>query len=295
MTVHAFWWSPTKSARILKVELEGSGPAWGRLLLECGHTLHNFGDDLTPRLIEYALGERVRWAPPARADLIAVGSILELYAERGRGALVWGSGARRGGDAAEGLELRRKLGLVAAVRGPRTRAFLGLDPGTPLGDPGILWARALGLSRNESSTRPSLLPHYRVWQSGESRSIVRAFSEEGFRVIEPSRSPEHVASAIASSEYLVTSSLHGVIVAHSLGVPVVLTSFDADFSGEPPFKYTDYFESLGLRPEWSPVAELLGADGRQAALGRAWQQAPRAQDAGDALAPQLLTSLRSAS
>ncbi|WP_369126882.1 polysaccharide pyruvyl transferase family protein [Microbacterium oleivorans] len=223
-----------------------------------------------------------------------MGSILELYAERGKGALVWGSGARQGGSSDEGRTLRSKLGTVAAVRGPLTRDFLGLDTSVALGDPGLLWADALGVARSASASAPSLLPHYRVWQSGEGRSLIQEFRSRGYRVIEPSRSPGYVAKAIAASEYLVTSSLHGLIVAHSLGVPVISATFDEGFSGESPFKYLDYFTSLGLQPQWHRVRDLLADRGLGEAISAASVQAPLAKVAGELLSPSLLASLRSA-
>lgn len=292
MTIRAFWWAPSKSARVFKVEMQGSGVAWARLLASSGRTLHNFGDDLTPVLLESILGERVRWAPPGRADIVAVGSILELYAERGQGAVVWGTGAREGAGVGEGKALRERLGKVAAVRGPLTRDLLGLGEGTVLGDPGILWAGSLGLDAGPSPSGPSLLPHYRVWQSEANRDVIAAYVRQGYRVIEPTLSPALVAERIATSEYLITSSLHGVIVAHSLGVPVILTTFDANFSGERPFKYLDYFGSLGLEPSWVQVKDLLNPQDLEASLTFATTSAPTIRSQCESLGQPLAEALR---
>lgn len=293
MSVRAFWWAPSKSARVLKVEAQGSAASWSRLFASSGRTLHNFGDDLTPLLLKHILHEPVRWAPPERADIVAVGSVLELYAERGSGALIWGTGARGGGAANVGHVLREKLGTVAAVRGPLTRDFLGLPETTVLGDPGLLSASSLGLTKQERAVTPSLLPHYRVWQTVSNRDAIATLQGQGFQIIQPTLRPEAVAEAIAKSEFLVTSSLHGVIVAHSLGVPVVLTTFDDALSGEKPFKYLDYFASIGREPTWTSAQNLVRGPALNSALERAHSETALIKATCESLVPPLIESLRS--
>lgn len=94
----------------------------------------NFGDDLSPILLEYVTRKQVIWSPFASCDVVGLGSILDAVCRRkqfvkfnmrkllqGRKAktIVWGSGfikERRVG-ASSHLDFR-------LVRGPKTSSLL---------------------------------------------------------------------------------------------------------------------------------------------------------------------------
>lgn len=255
--LRAFWWAPRRSARLLKPEIQSSSVAWLKLLLKERRTLYNFGDEITPLLLTELTGEKVKWSAPPKADVIAVGSIIELYAHYAKGARVWGSGLRDMPSPRARQQIGSALGDILAVRGPLTGAALGCEQDTPLGDPGVLAVDLLQTDRLTSASGPLVIPHYRVWQKTAGRSLVREFESLHFKVLSPSATPTTVVDAIATCEYLLTSSLHATIFAHSLGIPVVLTNFGEAPSGERPFKYEDYFLSVGGTPTWVSAKDLL--------------------------------------
>jgi hypothetical protein len=81
----------------------------------------------------------------------------------------------------------------------------------------------------------------------------------------PNQHPVEVVRAIGGAPIVYTSSLHGLIVADALGVPAALLRFSGPkLSGEPEFKYVDYFESVGSSPRWIDAHET--ATSRQKAL-----------------------------
>lgn len=73
---------------------------------------------------------------------------------------------------------------------------------------------------------------------------IRRMKESGFTVLPPNRPVREMARTLAEVDYLVTSSLHGMIFAHALGTPVTLMG--AVEAGEPTFKYDDYTAGIGI-------------------------------------------------
>ncbi|GAS93709.1 ExoV-like protein [Mycolicibacterium canariasense] len=213
-------------------------------------------------LIFRSLGYDVTWAPLDSAELTGIGSVLDLYmwARKRTSSVVWGSGLRTSPTP----EIRDAvLGSVAsfvAVRGPKTRDALGLPESTTLGDPGLL-APALveGLALRRG-THPVIVPHYRVWANPQSRADLKALASDGCRVIVPSEHPIRVVRGIAEAGIVYSSSLHGLIVADALGVPAALLRFEGTaLSGEPEFKYADYFASVRSDPSWVGTRQIASA------------------------------------
>lgn len=79
------------------------------------------------------------------------------------------------------------------------------------------------------------------------------------KVLNPRAPLKRCLSRIAASEFVVGSSLHGIIVAEALGVParVIRSAVESDF------KYNDYYQGTG-RAGFSPaetVREAIAAGG----------------------------------
>src|SRR5690625_7026924 len=63
----------------------------------------NFGDELTPPLVERITGRRVVWASPDKCDLVGAGSVVQMVLRRqGQNQpRIWGSGFIREANAGE--------------------------------------------------------------------------------------------------------------------------------------------------------------------------------------------------
>lgn len=241
--IRLFWWSPVRSPRLLKPELERNLGAWIRLGNATRRPFLNFGDELSPLIVSAVTGRRVEWATPARAELVSVGSVFELAGRYPSCAAVWGTGLRGEPDTAVSAKFLQNLGNVLAVRGPRTRAALSLSSETVLGDPGLL-AYMLVSSGRATNKRKVFIPHFTTWNSREGLGLLGKARSQGFEVIEPSRPPIEVIRAVAGASFVISSSLHGVIVAHSLGIPASLLAVGGRAGHEPDWKFKDYFESI---------------------------------------------------
>lgn len=194
----------------------------------------NFGDALTPWLLpRYRLVPALR--PADRADIVGVGSILEMVPTDFRG-MIWGSGLMY--DAPRSFPSAH----VLAVRGALTRERIGAPDETVLGDPGLLVARHIG--EQPTTTGLAVLPHGAHLEHPAFRALARRCPDDTIWV-DPRRPPWQVARLVASAECVVTSSLHGLIFADSFGIPAVRVSVDEPLKGGD-FKFRDY-ESV-VRP-----------------------------------------------
>lgn len=256
-----FWWSPRRDLRAAWVELRANSGTWIRLRANGGRLLSNFGDEMSP-LIFRALGYNVTWAPLDSAEVTGIGSLLDLYlwSRRPTSSVVWGSGLRTAPTPESREVVLRSVRRFAAVRGPRTRDALGLPLDTALGDPGLLAPALIDGRRLRRGTHAVVIPHYRVWANPESRSQLKALVAQGCRLVAPNKSPADVVRAVGGAAVVYTSSLHGLIVADALGVPAALMRFPGpQLSGEPEFKYMDYFDSVQSSPHWIDVGEIGSA------------------------------------
>lgn len=248
----AFWWSPIRMPRTIREEVRGSSMMWARQSARTGRPFTNFGDELSRYALEYGFRTKISWSRPQSADILGIGSILDFYLLAGaRGAVVWGTGSRDGNVPHDGEARALQFSKVLAVRGPRTRDALGCSDRLPMGDPGVLAAKlAADGQRRSKVARRTLLPHFRSWSSPEGVACIKEASKEGFSIIYPTDSPTRVIRKIMDSDVLLSSSLHGIIVAHSVGTPVIPVSLERGGS-ESRFKFEDYFATV--KGEYKPL------------------------------------------
>ena len=186
----------------------------------------NFGDELGPEVVR-RLGHTVRRVEPEHAEIVACGSILHLVTNPD--TIVWGSGIMRTGPTRSGRKNLRPH-RAAAVRGRLTAAHLGLDATVPLGDPGLL-ASALW-DKPKPKYRLGIVPHYidnRTWPEADL-------------VIDVRDPVDDVIAQIGSCEVIAASSLHGLIVAQSFGIPSIRLHHQR--IGGADTKYLDYASAL---------------------------------------------------
>lgn len=187
----------------------------------------NFGDDLTPWLLP-RLGIAPIHREPQEARLVGVGSILEFLPQDWSGA-VWGSGLME--------DHRHELphATVLAVRGHLTAERIGAPPTCAFGDPGILVSRFL----------PAPLPRWDVAlvPHGHHRAhhdfLALAAGNTSVRVVNVHQGAGRAARQIASSRAVVTTSLHGLVIADAYGIPAVWTMLEPALGGGD-FKFRDY-------------------------------------------------------
>jgi len=197
----------------------------------------NAGDELSRDIVSRLLDMRgySLCCSVSRKRMLAVGSVIH-YANTGD--CIWGTGVN--GKIPENMHRYRDLD-VRAVRGPKTREYLqnkGIAVPEVFGDPGILtdWIYPLDMlvkPEEFRSTEPSVIRHL---------NEPPAELPSGTREIDPRVSSMAFTREIVRSSCVLSSSLHGVIIAEAFGVPAVLVRPGSD---ETEFKYEDYFRGTG--------------------------------------------------
>jgi hypothetical protein len=204
----------------------------------------NFGDALNPIIVREVTGREVSYSSIFRCEMIAIGSILDTFFRwrRVRSIIgsqkpvkVWGSGFIKAGGARdpEGLQLM-------AVRGPMTRVRLGLPPDFPLGDPGLLVRDFM--TRN---IRPKyawgVVPHMSDIADPKILSLIHETRHA--TLIRLDDDPLQTLAKIADCEFVVSTSLHGLITADALGIPNWwFKAGNRVIGGD--WKFQDYFASI---------------------------------------------------
>ena len=203
----------------------------------------NFGDALNPWLYEKITGRapvRVKTGYKKK-HVLAIGTILN---RANSASIVWGSGGCA----------RKAPNEIFALRGPLSAASLnclGVSSPPVYGDPGLLVSLYYKPNVSETSLY-TIVPHVHDYEL-----VANWFkSDSGIRVIDLRADVDTVLDQIASSRLVISSSLHGVVVSHSYGVPVVWAIFRSSLCEEHPIgsdKFIDYLLGVGVRPPYCPV------------------------------------------
>lgn len=217
----------------------------------------NVGDHLSKVLVQEVLSlndTNLLRKRPGTPRLLCIGSVMH-FAQNDE--VVWGTGIN--GKIPESYHRFNRLD-VRAVRGPMTRGFLermGIAAPQVYGDPALLMPRFFERSLLAPQARKPfvVVPHF-----NESLDKYAAYSEH---LVSPRVEPAAFVRQLLGAERVVSSSLHGVILAEAYGIPAVYLDWG---NGEDRFKYDDYYAGTG-RMHWrsgSSVEECLDIGGNDA-------------------------------
>jgi pyruvyltransferase len=201
----------------------------------------NFGDWLSPALVAALSSREIQHAHPADCDLIAIGSILDRACHRrwfNRPTHVWGAGFIEEGAAMHSPH------RYHAVRGWLTaRRLRGVEVES-VGDPGLLVGKLLpDFALIEKSARIGIIPHYKEWNGVAVRAL--ASQLPGAVVVDTFLPTMEFLKAVATCEVVLSSSLHGLIVADAFGIPNAWIRL-SDLIRGGDFKYQDYYSAFDL-------------------------------------------------
>lgn len=225
----------------------------------------NFGDYLSAGIVEMVSGRNVVWSSAQKAEMIAIGSVLVREKKAKilgfpRRLHIWGTGSGSPNDTFSDRH------YYHAVRGAHCQAQIkGLRSQPALGDPGLLAARYVQ-GRDKKSIRVGVIPHLSHQNDPQINAILQRIP--GSRIIDVFSPVKQVLEEISACEFVLSSSLHGLIIADSYGVPNRWLTLEDDESWK--FKFNDYYSSFGLHmkpllarqitttPNWSIEQTLEG-------------------------------------
>lgn len=181
-------------------------------------------------------------------NLILVGSIMHWADEY---SIVCGAGF-----IAQHVKLKQKPSLIVCARGPLTAEKIreqGIDCTTRYADPGVLAAKIFS-GKTETKHPIGFIPHY--WDL--SNTFTEYCRHLGICILNVQDDPNVFFNQMRECEVLFSSSLHGLIFAHSFGKPALWLEVSNKVIGDG-FKFYDYYGSLGIKPE-NVVRQVIRPD-----------------------------------
>ncbi|WP_299684338.1 polysaccharide pyruvyl transferase family protein [uncultured Dokdonia sp.] len=208
----------------------------------------NYGDILSAQIVSWVSGKETSFynAPQKKKSwfkksyLMAIGSIMSYTQPK---ATVWGSGIISRKD-------QFSNATFCAVRGPLSRKRileLGYTCPEIYGDPAILLPDFYQPTI-EKKYEYGFIPHYvdqdivSEWYNDKDKvTVLNLINDDIF----------FITDRMLECKKIISSSLHGVIVAQTYGIPAIWVQFSNKLSGDN-VKYADYFLSVGITP-YTPV------------------------------------------
>ncbi|WPR71603.1 polysaccharide pyruvyl transferase family protein [Flavobacterium sp. NG2] len=214
---------------------------WNEKVIQ-GKSKENYGDLLGKYLVEKISGKLVVFSWPRKWSIldffqpiyVTIGSILTHVDHK---CIVWGSGIIS-------KEYTIKKAKFLAVRGPQTRKYLlalGYEVPQVYGDPALLLPRFF-YPTVQKKYRYGIVPHYSDWERVKDWFV----NNKDVLVIDMMTTDiESKTIEFLQCEKIISSSLHGIIVAHAYGIPAVWQKFSDKVFGND-IKYKDYMESVDI-------------------------------------------------
>ncbi len=198
----------------------------------------NFGDWLSPVLCEAISGKKVVYADPSQCDLVAIGSILQKTKNHfwSRRIHVWGSGL---------IEKKAKFRsphYFHAVRGELTAKTISNKKIQTLGDPGLLCDLLLPPSKKDKFFKLGIIPHY---VDKEHPLLTELSKYKHVCIIDIFSEITDFLMQVSRCDFILSSSLHGLIVADALKIPNGWIKLSQQVRGDD-FKFADYYSVFGL-------------------------------------------------
>lgn len=216
---------------------------WWSRVKENNEELENFGDILVPYLLDRTTEQKYSWIIPNKNrtlrilnknwHYIIIGSILRRATEH---SIIWGAG----------IMFRDSMVPKAkflAVRGPLTRKRLielGHMVPEKYGDPALLIS-LFHISKTKKKYKIGIVPHFLDYDE-----VMAKFGDnKDICVIHLlTNNPQETIDAIDNCEKIVSSSLHGIIVAHALKIPALWLKVSDKLRDD--IKFYDYYSSLNI-------------------------------------------------
>lgn len=230
----------------------------------CYTVKDNIGDSINPLIIEKIMGVKIEWADPYHCQTSGIGSGLPRYFMDTKKKYIRPSGIKK---SLKGLVYRdplqiwsagfirhnnqkesaiRKNTYVASVRGElskkRLENALGIKLDITTGDGGLL-AELLIKEKYHKKYHLGIIPHIR--EIGEKKYDEMVDTHPNSVIIDVRDEPMEFLKIISQCECVISSSLHGLIIADSFYIPNQQATLTNKLSGDG-FKFEDYYSSFGL-------------------------------------------------
>lgn len=244
----------------------------------CYSIRDNLGDAINPLIFEKILGYKIEYADVYHCDMSGIGSGLYRYfydsgsctffnkVKKNLASVVfnkpvalWSAGFIN--TPTDNMVQRRKNTIPLCVRGALSKSFieqyLGKQlPDCVLGDGGLLASGLIRTSRNKKY-KIGIIPHDNERQERKYRELCE--NNSGYKIIDVRGNPLERIYEIAECECILSSALHGLIIADALHIPNRQAVLTNKLAGDG-FKFRDYYSSFGLQPNPLLIKNLKEID-----------------------------------
>lgn len=210
------------------------------------YTRHNnWGDQLNKYLIGKITHKKVvKNNFKQFKHILAIGSVLSSASNN---SLIWGSGF-----ISQDVQIKTTHLDIRAVRGELTRKRLltefSINCPDVLGDPAVLLPLYYNPTHIKKKYKIGIIPHYK----DKKLIAVQKIIDKGCVLIDIQDDIEPFIDKINECEFIVSSSLHGVIAADTYGIPNKWLSFSDNLLGGK-FKFMDYYSTTSNINPWPLV------------------------------------------
>ena len=224
----------------------------------------NVGDKLNPYIFERVLGVRVEHVSlhSYNIDILGIGSSLRMFQSHirkkerlkhwiglHRPMNVWGTGfiCAEGPNEAPFNRKMRFLAVRGEMSKDRVERLTGRKLGAdfPTGDGGILTAQLFDKPIHKRCEL-GIIPHFSEQDAPAFQKLLSL--SPNAKLIDITGDVMETCEMIASCEYILSSSLHGLIIADSFGIPNLHVKATDRMRGDG-FKFMDYYSAYGLRDD----------------------------------------------
>ena len=212
---------------------------------------HNWGDDVSivlARLInpdQHFIVNRYSWNIKKKDNILCIGSIISWMTTHN--SIIWGSGVVYPDHPISAIPKK-----ILAVRGPLTREYLlkqNINCPEIYGDPALLFPQYYSPPKIKKY-KIGIIPHFRdknnqIWEKFKKDHDVFIIDVQN---VYPW---SQFIDDICSCEKLLTSSLHGLIIADSYSIPNVWIELESGESKR--FAFLDYLKSVNKDEIKAPI------------------------------------------
>ena len=206
-------------------------------------------------ILEKLSGHKIQHKCLEKADIVAIGSLLQAVVVPKikfknkinrilrKPLIVYGTGFI---EDTPDKNVVRKLD-VRAVRGKNSLEKLSklkhvkISKNVAIGDPGLLASLLIDSSKIEKKYDLGIIPHY----VDAENPLLKKINVKNSIVLDIKQPPYILLSQMAQCKCIISSAMHGLIAADSLGIPNVRMILSDKITGGD-YKYNDYYSAFGI-------------------------------------------------
>lgn len=215
-----------------------------KVLLKYYDLENNWGDKVNPYIFEKLTGKQVISANSIfnflnKTEILGVGS--QIIGDLSN-TVIWGSGV-----ISEQIFLHTKPKEVLAIRGFNTLKKIREVGGNcdVFGDPVLLFPEIYSVENSVKKYKYGIIPHFKD-KSSIGIQKIQSLQNPEIKIIDIQSGIEEFVIDVLSCENILSSSLHGLILAEAYGIPTCRLVFSEKLVGGD-FKFYDYYSGVGIK------------------------------------------------